>query len=61
MRGEFVVNGKEMSQKQFAIWIGKAINKSMAHRLKDKGYSTAKIAELMDVKENTVLHYLKED
>ena len=60
MRGEFAVNGKEMSQVQFNAWLGKAVNKFMARKLRDKGYTPAKIAEIMDVNENVVLYYLKE-
>lgn len=61
MRGKFAVNGKKMSQVQFNAWLGEAVNKFMVCKLRDKGYTPAKIAEIMDVNENVILYYLKEN
>lgn len=61
MTSKNVINGKEMSDKGFAIWIGKTVNKAMVKTLKKKGYTIEKISEITDLKESLVRHYCEDN
>ena len=49
---KYVINGKEMTDTQFILWLGDNVNKAMYYRLKDKGYSDKKIADILDIDED---------
>ena len=57
-KGKYVVNGEEMSQKKFEIWLGKTVDIGMVKKLRNKGYSEAKISEITGLDQKIVARYL---
>jgi len=57
-KGQYVVNGEEMSQRKFQLWLGKTVNIGMVRKLRDKGYSEAKISEITGLDQKMVARYL---
>ena len=56
---DYVINGKEMTKRQFTIWLGKAMNLSRVKALKKVGYTNEKIAEITGWKPSLVERYSK--
>ena len=54
---DYVINGKEMSQRKFQIWVGKMVNLGIVKTLRKKGYTPEKISEITDLDIKLVNHY----
>ena len=53
----YVINGKEMSERKFQIWTGRMVNLGMVRTLNKRGYTPEKISEITGLDGKLVNHY----